>query len=102
MGIENIFKSGAAHRDAMEKTRARKAMVDYVDKLSSAIEAITSLEALLSKPFVGELEGRTSSLTMQPIPDYHPEHCVRVVFDNKTCLPIGAELIESRQEQESA
>lgn len=98
MGIENIFKSRAAHSDAMEKARVRQAMSDYASSIADAVDTIGRLEALLSRPCPERREGFTSSLTMQPIPDYYPTHCIRVVFDNKTGLPIGAELIESMPE----
>lgn len=93
MGIESIFRKSRATQEQLRQMSVHGAMRDYVNHVSSAVRTLAQIEELLSKPRPEHIKGITSRVTLAPLPDYHPEGCLRILFDDETKQPIGAELV---------
>lgn len=94
MAIESIFRKATNGTQVKGNTNVRENMREYARQLTDAVRLIADLEMLLNSgtPVVRD-SGFNSSVMLQAMPDYHSEGQIRVIFDNVTMQPIGAEIV---------
>jgi hypothetical protein len=93
MAIESIFRKAMDGTQVIGKTTVRENMRVFAKQLTDSVRLIADLEMLLNTPTPVRDSRFNSSVTLQPMADYHPEGQVRVIFDNITMQPIGAEIV---------
>lgn len=93
MELARVFGKAREHNREVAEKSTYGVMREYAHELSKAVELISQIEAMLDKPMPPHIKDVTSTVTLQPLTNYHPDMCIRIRFSNKNKLPIGAELI---------
>lgn len=101
MTINSIFRKASDARNETKAQTIRAHMTDYARQFNESVRLIAAIEALLELPCPPRDPKLNSSLTLQPMADYHPEGSLRIVFDNVTMQPIGAEILVSEGSEDA-